>query len=165
VTDPVEIVNYDPTWPAEFERIAARAIGALGPLGVRAEHLGSTAVPGLAAKPVIDLALVIPSEDDLPEAVEALAMLGYAREGDLGVRGREAFSSPPGEQRHHLYVCVEGAPELDRMCDFRDRLRADPAAAEGYAELKRELAARHRGDRVAYAAAKTEYVARLSSDA
>jgi len=165
LTDPVEIVDYDPTWPAEFERIAARALAALGPLGIRAEHLGSTAVPGLAAKPVIDLAIVVPSGHDLPAAVDALATLGYAHEGDLGVPGREAFRCPSGERRHHLYVCVEGAAELDRMRAFRDRLRADPVEAAAYAALKREIAAQHRHDRVAYTDAKTEYVTRLSSGA
>ncbi|HVS86005.1 MAG TPA: GrpB family protein [Gaiellaceae bacterium] len=163
MTDPVEIVDYDPSWPAEFERLAERALAALGPLGVRAEHLGSTAVPGLAAKPVIDLALVIRSPDDLPGAVSVLGALGYEHEGDRGIPGLEAFAWPVGERRHHLYVCAEGAAELARMRAFRDRLRADPDEAAAYERLKRELAARHRHDRTAYTDAKTEFVTRVSS--
>ena len=163
MTDPVEIVDYDPEWPVEFERLAARALAALGPLGVGAEHVGSTAVPGLAAKPVIDLAVVIPSAAGLLAAIAALAAGGYVYEGDRGTPGLEAFLWPVGERRHHLYVCVVGAAELGRMLAFRDRLRADPAEALAYARLKRELALRHRTDRIAYTDAKTAYVTGLSS--
>ena len=149
--------------PLEFERFAARALSLLGSLGVRAEHLGSTAVPGLAAKPVIDLAVVIPAADDLPAAIAALATLGYEYEGDRGIPDLEAFKWPLGETRHHLYVCADGAAELGRMRAFRDRLRSDPAEASAYARLKRELAIRYRDDRDAYTDAKTEYVTGLRS--
>jgi GrpB-like predicted nucleotidyltransferase (UPF0157 family) len=152
-------VEYDPAWPAVFEALAAPVRDAVDNLGAEVEHVGSTAVPGLAAKPVIDMDVVVASPDDVPAAIELLSALGYVHEGDEGISGREAFRWPPGAARHHLYVVVAGsAPHLDHI-RFRDHLRADPEAAAEYAALKRELALRHRADRDAYTDAKADYVA------
>lgn len=161
--EPVEIVDYDPRWPGEFERLAARARAALGPLVLRVEHVGSTAVPGLAAKPVIDLICVIPSETGVPAAIEALAAT-YVHEPDRGVEGLVGFRWPEGERRHHLYVAWADSPELWRMLAFRDRLREAPGEARAYADLKRSLAERFRDDRRGYTYAKTEYVERVTDD-
>src|ERR1700677_1324327 len=123
--DPVLIQDYDPAWPEAFSKLAARVKAALNSLAVTVEHIGSTAVPGLAAKPIIDLDVVLASAADLPEAIRLLATIGYVHEGDLGIPGREAFRSPPGEPRHHLYLLATGAAELRRHLAFRDALRAD----------------------------------------
>ena len=157
--EPVVIADYDPQWPVLFDDIAERVRAAFvgGPL-VAIEHVGSTSVPGLAAKPVVDLDVVIASEADLTEAITRLATLGYVYEGDKGIPGRTAFLWPPGTQRHHLYVCVNGNAELRRHLAFRDHLRAKPEEARRYEALKRELAQRYRGDRVAYNDGKTEFV-------
>jgi GrpB-like predicted nucleotidyltransferase (UPF0157 family) len=153
------VVEYDPAWPSLFEALAAPVRDAVGDLGAEVEHVGSTAVPGLAAKPVIDVDVVVRSPDDVPEAIERLRGLGYVHEGDLGIVGREAFLPPPGAVRHHLYVVVAGsAPHLEHI-RFRDHLRAHPDAAAEYAELKRGLAQTHRADRDAYTAAKAGFVA------
>jgi GrpB-like predicted nucleotidyltransferase (UPF0157 family) len=156
--DPVVIADYDPSWPARFAELRNRLGAALGPLAVDIEHVGSTAVPGLAAKPIIDLDIVIATRDDLPAVIERLRPLGYDHEGDLGVPGREAFTSPPGRPPHHLYVCPAGSPALARHLAVRDLLRADPEAAGAYATLKRSLAARFRHDRVAYTDAKSAFL-------
>jgi len=152
------IREYDRTWPDHFAKLAARVNTALGHLVSRIEHIGSTAVPGLAAKPIIDFDVVLESQADLPEAIRRLAMLGYVHEGDLGIRGREAFFSPTDEARHHLYVLVAEAPELRRHIVFRDALRADPALRDAYTALKRSLAKKHSEDRVAYNAGKSAFV-------
>ena len=157
--EPVVIADYNPQWPVLFEEIAGRVRSAFagGPL-LAVEHVGSTSVPGLAAKPVIDLDVVIASEADLGEAITRLATLGYAYEGDKGIPGRSAFLWPPGTQRHHLYVCASGSAELHRHLAFRNYLLANPDAVRRYETLKRELAQRYRGDRAAYNDGKTEFV-------
>ena len=106
---PGVVVDYDPAWPATFARLRERVVEALGPLALAVEHVGSTAVPGLAAKPIVDLDVVIAHRSDLPEVVRRLRPLGYRHEGDLGVTGREAFTTPGGLPAHHLYVCAAGS--------------------------------------------------------
>jgi GrpB-like predicted nucleotidyltransferase (UPF0157 family) len=161
VADPIVIVDYDPAWPGEFERLRGRAHAATGELALRIEHVGSTAVPGLAAKPVIDLVVVV-APGDVSSAVERLQTVGYTPRGNLGVAGREAFSVPPGEARHHLYVCPADSEELRAQLAFRDRLRTDRELAAAYEALKRRLAELHRDDRPAYTEAKTDFVTRAS---
>jgi GrpB-like predicted nucleotidyltransferase (UPF0157 family) len=159
------VVEYDPAWPAVFEELAAPVRDAVDDLGADVEHVGSTAVPGLAAKPVIDIDVVVRSPDDVPEAIERLRRLGYVHEGDQGISGRAAFLWPPGAARHHLYVVVAGSPpHLDHV-RFRDYLCAHPEAAAEYAALKRELAVTHRAHRDAYTDAKAEFVAATLSRA
>jgi GrpB-like predicted nucleotidyltransferase (UPF0157 family) len=155
--DPVVIVAYDPRWPETFHALRQRIVDVLGEVAPSVEHVGSTAVPGLAAKPIIDLDVVVQLAD-LPIAIVRLATLGYAHEGERGVPGREAFRWPPGEPRHHLYVCPAGSPELRRHLLFRDYLRTHPEAAAAYAALKRDAAHRFREDRGAYTAAKDPFV-------
>jgi GrpB-like predicted nucleotidyltransferase (UPF0157 family) len=121
----VLIQDYDASWPETFSKLAARLKTALGSHVVAIEHVGSTAVPGLAAKPVIDLDIVLRSRADLRESIQLLAGIGYGHEGDLGIGGRDAFRSPPGDPRHHVYVLAAGAIELRRHLSFRDALRAD----------------------------------------
>jgi GrpB-like predicted nucleotidyltransferase (UPF0157 family) len=158
VAAPVVIVDYDPRWPGIFDILRARLAAALGALAQRIEHVGSTAVPGLAAKPVIDIDVVIASQADLPAVVAALRPLGYEHEGDLGVPGREAFTSPPGLPAHHLYACAADTPALARHLRLRDILRERPEVAAAYAALKRDLAVRFRHDRPGYTEAKTAFI-------
>jgi GrpB-like predicted nucleotidyltransferase (UPF0157 family) len=163
--EPVVIVDYDPAWPTQFEALARRAEAALGGLAERVEHVGSTAVPGLAAKPVIDLDVVVAAGGDVPEAVRRLQAIGYRHQGDLGIRGREAFRQPPDEPRHHLYVCPRESPALAAHLQFRDHVRAHPDVAREYAALKRALAHTHGADRDAYTDAKTAFVVAALRDA
>ena len=148
-------------WPVEFERLRTRAAGAVGDVTVAIEHVGSTAVPGLAAKPVIDMVVVV-EPHDLQIAVERLVAIGYLHQGNLGVEGREAFGVPEGESRHHLYVSPTDSEELRAQLAFRDRLRANRELAAKYEELKRELAVRFRDDREGYTDAKTDFVVAAS---
>ena len=154
----VHVADYDPQWPATFEQLRSRIAAALGPLALRVEHVGSTAVPQLAAKPIIDLDVVIGSRADLPAVIAALHPLGYRPQGDLGVAGREAFNNLSGAPPHHLYVCAADNCELARHLAFRDFLRTHPDTARAYGELKRSLASQFRNDRNAYTEAKTAFI-------
>ena len=155
---PVIVVDYDPQWPGVFAHLRAPIAAALGDVAQAIEHVGSTAVPGLAAKPIIDIDVLLADAGRLPEVVARLAALGYAHEGDLGVAGREAFKHAPQLAVHHLYVCVPGCAEYRRHIAFRDYLRRHPAEADAYGALKRRLAAQYRNDRAGYGTAKDAFV-------
>ncbi|HLY86147.1 MAG TPA: GrpB family protein [Gaiellaceae bacterium] len=154
---PIVVADYDPAWPALFEHFAEPLRVALP--GASVEHVGSTAVPGLAAKPIVDLDVVVGSPDDVPGAIEALAGLGYVYQGDKGVPGREAFLWPASSEPHHVYVVVAGSEPYRDHVNFRDRLLADPATAREYSALKRELAERFGDNRIGYTEEKSEFVA------
>lgn len=155
---PIIIADYEPNWPVQFEEIKAQVAERLGGLAVTVEHIGSTSVPGLAAKPIIDMVVVVRSKDDVSEGIRLLATLGYEHEGDLGVEGREAFSIPSDTPEHHLYLSASDARELKRHVAFRERLRRDSRARQDYEQLKRKLAATPDIDRTNYSLAKTEFV-------
>jgi GrpB-like predicted nucleotidyltransferase (UPF0157 family) len=158
--EPIVIEEPDPAWPALFERLAAPLRTAVADLGGGVEHVGSTAVPGLAAKPVVDIDVVVRTPQDVPGAVERLGRLGYVYQGDKGIPGREAFLWPPGAPVHHLYVVVAGSPPHRAHVQFRDLLRERSDVADAYAELKRSLAQRHGVDRLGYTEAKTAFIER-----
>lgn len=162
--EPVVVVPYDTAWPAAFERLRDRIAPALGELAVGIEHVGSTAVPGLDAKPIIDVDVVIHHAEDFAEVARRLGELGYAHLGDLGIVGREAFRATAGPPRHHLYVCAAGGAALRAHLTLRDALRADPRLAASYAALKRELAERFRDDRDSYAEGKTAFITSVLLD-
>lgn len=160
MSDPIVVCDYDPRWPERYEALRARVAAVLGDLAARIDHVGSTSVPGLAAKPTIDIIVMLRSLDDLSVAIERLAAIGYRHEGDLGISGREAFATPPGyaTHDHHLYVCHPDRPGYAEQVAFRDFLRAHPDVARAYGDLKRALAIAHRNDRRAYTEAKAEFV-------
>lgn len=138
----IEVVDYNPAWPGEFEKIQAYLQPVLAD-GVSAiEHVGSTSVPGLAAKPIIDLDLVISSMQTFESVLATLKTLGYQYDGNKGIPGREAFSyqALPGLMQHHLYVCPQDSPELKRHLKFRDYLRNHSEACIAYGNLKKQAA-------------------------
>jgi GrpB-like predicted nucleotidyltransferase (UPF0157 family) len=157
-TNPIIVVDYDSHWPATFEILRSRLAEALGGLAAAIEHIGSTAVPGLAAKPVIDIDVLLKSASGLPLVIQRLASSGYAHRGDLGIAGREAFATPPGGPAHHLYVCPPESQEYRRHLALRDYLRTHFAEAAAYSKLKRSLAVRFRDDRSAYLAGKNAFI-------
>jgi GrpB-like predicted nucleotidyltransferase (UPF0157 family) len=137
------VTEYDPDWPVRFERLREEYAGAMAAAGVPVvaiEHVGSTSVPGLAAKPVIDCDIVV-AREDAAAASQVLAGLGFTPEGDLGVPLRWAFREPERLARTHTYVCAEGALSLRNHLAVRDTLRADPDLREQYAEVKRRAGA------------------------
>jgi GrpB-like predicted nucleotidyltransferase (UPF0157 family) len=154
----VRICDYDPEWPHLFSRIECELREHVGTLAVAIEHVGSTSVPGLAAKPIIDIDIVIASAYQFPSIKERLEKFGYIHEGPLGLLGREAFRCAIDLPVHHLYVCESGARPLQEHLCFRDILRQSPELAAEYAVLKRNLAEQHRNDRDAYTEAKTGFI-------
>jgi GrpB-like predicted nucleotidyltransferase (UPF0157 family) len=138
---PIVLAEYDPSWPAVFEREAARIGAALGSRALLVEHAGSTAVPGLAAKPIVDVVLAVADSADEPAYVPALEAAGYVlRIREPGWHEHRMLKGPDGDVNLHVFTA--GSPEIDRMLAFRDRLRADPGALRRYEAAKRELAAR-----------------------
>jgi GrpB-like predicted nucleotidyltransferase (UPF0157 family) len=163
--EPVVVVDYDPEWPWLFKRLRERVLRALGGLDATVEHIGSTAVPGLAAKPVVDVDVVVQRAEDVTLAVERLAAIGYVHQGDKGVPGREAFRWPEGEPHHHLYVVVAASAAHRRHVLIRDWLLTHPDDAQAYGELKKELAERFRHDRAGYTEAKDAFTDRIMAGA
>jgi GrpB-like predicted nucleotidyltransferase (UPF0157 family) len=154
----VELKAYDPEWPRTFERIRARVWPAVQHAAMSLEHVGSTSVPGLRAKPVIDACIVVASRRDIPHVVKALATIGFVHRGDLGVPYREAFKPPPALPKHHLYASHRGSLSLKNHLGLRDYLRAHPNAAREYGDLKEALARRFPEDIDSYIAGKTEFI-------
>ncbi len=153
----VIVVDYDPAWPAVFDALRVAIRAALGHLAASIEHVGSTSVPGLAAKPVIDLDVVVAGAD-VATAIARLAHVGYVHRGDLGIVGREAFWSPAGSPAHHLYVCPADSVALANHLAVRDHLRAHPEAARAYGELKKRLARLHARDIDGYVEGKSAFL-------
>ena len=158
--EPIEVVDYDAAWPAEYERLRERVTEALGGLVRRVEHVGSTAVPGLAAKPVVDL-YAVAEAGALDEAIARLEAIGYIHEGELGVPGRAGFAWPSGERRHHLYLCAPDHEGLEELIRLRDYLRGHPADVAEYGDLKKVLAKEHQDDREAYHRGKSAFIERI----
>jgi GrpB-like predicted nucleotidyltransferase (UPF0157 family) len=154
----ITIQEYDPQWPAHFEEIRRPIAAALDGLAETIEHVGSTAVPGLAGKAIVDLDVLLKSGIELPDVIDRLHPLGYRYQGDLGIIGREAFSGPAGVFPHHLYVCRPDSDEFRRHLAFRNYLRSHLDAVAEYAALKRDLAAKYGSDREEYARAKSHFV-------
>lgn len=157
VSGPIELVDYDPAWPGLFEREAERIRAVLGERAVLLEHTGSTSVPGLAAKPIIDITLAVPDSADEEAYVPALEAAGYVlriREPDW--YEHRVFKGP--DKNVNLHVFSDGCPEIDRMVRFRDWLRTDQADRELYERTKRELAAGEWKYVQDYADAKTAVV-------
>ncbi|MBR6596283.1 MAG: GrpB family protein [Oscillospiraceae bacterium] len=162
-TKRVTVTPYNPHWPDDFEAIRRELAAGLGELIVDIHHVGSTSVPGLSSKPIIDIDVEIKDYSVFPEAVARLQMLGYAHEGDLGIPQREAFcyAGKAHLRKHHLYVCPADSEELRRHITFRDHLRRNPEDAAAYGAVK-EKAARLYPDSIDdYMKFKSEIICKL----
>ena len=156
------VCAYDPDWPLQFDRLRQRALNVLGGVPLSVEHVGSTAVPGLAGKPVIDIDVVVSSPECVSVALDRLATVGYALKGRgdvvASVSGLTATRWPPGERRHHLYIVIAGSRIHRERLAFRDYLRAHPEQAQRYGDLKRRAAEDAGGSWERYAQIKQGYV-------
>jgi GrpB-like predicted nucleotidyltransferase (UPF0157 family) len=158
----VRIVAYDPIWAESAAAETARIGAALGETARRIDHVGSTAVPGLAAKPIVDLQVSVAAIRPLSIYVVPLENLGYLFAPDPDSPDFHFFGLPAERPRtHHLHVCELGGEDERRHLAVRDYLRAHPEEAVRYAALKYELVSRHPGDRLAYIEGKADYVAAL----
>ncbi|WP_422485694.1 GrpB family protein [Gudongella sp. DL1XJH-153] len=137
-TKNVMVVPYDPKWKNEFERLKSYLKNAIGGMSIEIEHVGSTSVEGLWAKPIIDIDIVIEKQDDFERVKDRLEKLGYYHEGDLGIKGREAFGYDEKDEfiKHHLYVCHKDSQQLKNHIKFRNYLRQNKEDRDRYSEVK-----------------------------
>jgi len=159
-TKHVVVVPYDPQWSLEFLKIKNKLEPILGNCIVAIEHVGSTAVNGLAAKPIIDIDIIIESYSVFEIVKTRLAISGYVHEGDLGIKDREAFKyqNKPELMTHHLYVCPQDSAELKRHLLFRQYLTTHDRERDAYGELKLELAKRFPYDIESYMEGKNHFI-------
>lgn len=156
--DPIEIVDYQPEWADVFADLGGMLRDALGDVAVRIDHIGSTAVRGLAAKPVVDVQVSVRSFEPLDAYRAPLEGLGYAYRADHPERTKRYFREPPGRRRTHLHVRQLGSFSQQFPLLFRDYLRNHPAAAAEYATVKYRLAERFRHDRERYVEGKNPII-------
>jgi GrpB-like predicted nucleotidyltransferase (UPF0157 family) len=157
----VELVAHDPTWAAAAQAEAEQLAAVFGANHRDVQHIGSTAIAGLKAKPTIDLLPRVHSLSVLDRQAEAITALGYQWRGELGIPGRRFFmrDDPATEQRlFNFHAFEHGAAEIDRHLAFRDYLRAHPHEARAYEQEKERAAAPHPDDLLAYNAAKSEWI-------
>lgn len=160
------VVECDPAWPREFESLTGVLAEALGSFALAIHHIGSTAIPGMIAKPTLDIDVELAPNAKLEDATAVLASIGYDYEGDLGIVDRHAYRAMSDavplclhRQRwphHHLYVCPHGSRELERHLKFRDSLRNSDALRQEYIQIKRDTLRRAKGDRRVYADEKAQ---------
>lgn len=153
----IEVAVYDERWSARFAEWRSRLAAALGAAAVRIEHVGSTAVPGLVAKPIVDIQISVADTED--EAMYVPAVEGAGAQLRARDPGHRYFRPPADRPREvHVHVCEVGSAWERNHLLFRDYLRAHPAARDAYAELKRELSQRYPDDRLAYTDAKSAFI-------
>ncbi|GHO45257.1 hypothetical protein KSX_34200 [Ktedonospora formicarum] len=154
-------MSYDVSWPHVFEKERTLIEGVIGAYAEEIQHIGSTSIPGLSAKPIIDILVIVRSLDLVAECVGPLEALDYMYRGENGIPERHYFVKPHGvssfEHLFHLHM-IERTSEQMRMVRFRDYLIAHPEARQAYQELKIDLAARYGSDRVGYTDAKADFV-------
>ena len=141
-TRKVIVLPYDVAWQSAFEKIKGEIEESIGGLIIGIEHVGSTSIEGMSAKPCIDIDVIIKDYSIFDEIVRRLGAIGYIHEGDLGIKDREAFKYSGKEhlKMHHLYVCPQYSEELHRHITFRDFLRSNPEAVKKYSLIKEKAA-------------------------
>ena len=161
---PIDVVPYSARWRVEFDLVAGDLRTALvGVSSATVEHVGSTSVPGLASKPVLDIDVVV-DESDVPAAVAALESVGYVHRGNLGVSGREAFIAPDDEPRRHVYVCQAGTLNVRNHLAVRDVLRSRDDLRDEYAAVKLALASAAGMDIDTYIARKSAVLQKVLAE-
>lgn len=159
----IEVVEYDPSWPELFEAEAGQVEQALGCNCIAIHHIGSTSIPGLSAKPVIDILPVVRDIQQVDKATHAMESLGYEAKGENGMAFRRFFQKGKNLRTHHVHVYQEGDPEISRYLKFRDWMCSHPSDAENYSKLKQELAKKFPHDILRYCNGKDAFVASIDT--
>jgi GrpB-like predicted nucleotidyltransferase (UPF0157 family) len=154
MSDPITVVAYDPAWPEIFRQLGAQLRAALGGVALRIDHIGSTAVPGLAAKPIVDVQISVVRLKPVEPFRSPLEAAGFRYRAANTERTKRYFRERPGQRRTHIHVRRAGSFSEQFPLLFRDFLRADPAPALDYGQRKQALAARFTNDRPGYLEAK-----------
>ena len=154
----IELLPHNPEWISFYEQIKKTVWPQVQEFSVSIEHVGSTSIPGLVAKPVVDMVVIVNSEANSKKAIQALTKLGYEHRGDLGIKGREAFRKPPHLAKHHLYVVMEGSVSLKNHLLFKKHMLENQQARIQYSELKKSLAEKYSNDIDSYCFGKTSFI-------
>lgn len=156
----VRLVDHEPSWAAAYEKEAAALRECLGRVVACTHHIGSTAIPGIFAKPILDILVEVTDLDAVDAHNHTMAVAGYEAMGEYGIPGRRYFRkhNARGERSHHVHVFAAGTDQVRRHVAFRDLLRADPILAAEYSDLKRRLAREHPDDSRRYTDGKTAFI-------
>ncbi|WP_113625981.1 GrpB family protein [Pectobacterium peruviense] len=154
----ITVVDYDPHWATNYATAARVLAQALGEVAVRVHHIGSTAVPGLPAKPVIDMLLEVVSLSGLDTLDQVMVDLGYRPRGENGMAGRRYYTKGGDERTHHLHAFIVGDAHIQRHLAFRDYLRANPSVCAEYAAIKRAAALACDNDSAVYSQLKNAFI-------
>lgn len=154
---PIIVQDYQPHWAEDFQAIRAVLWPDIKHLANAMEHVGSTSVVGLAAKPIIDIDIIIEDLSTQADVIAILAQHGYKHRGDLGIEGRQAFAHQH-DIAHNLYVCLQGCAALNNHLRLRDHLRTHSTDCKAYGALKKQLAVQHAEDIDAYVEGKTDFI-------
>lgn len=163
----ISVVPHDPLWAAEFEKAAADVVAALGPAVLSVHHIGSTSVPGIHAKPVIDMLAVVTDVTAVDRRSAEMERLGYEGLEEFGIDGRRYFrrDDPSGRRTHQIHAFADGSRHVTRHLAFREFMRAHPDLAEQYGALKQRLAEAHPTDLDAYQAGKNAFIQEMEARA
>lgn len=157
---------HNPAWIEQYKAEAAQLTAVFQPILIAMHHIGSTAVPGIKAKPIIDIMIVVTEITAVDALVQSMAVLGYISKGENGIPGRHYFRKGSDEHHtHHIHVYGENHPEIARHLDFRDYLRHHPDAAAAYSQLKETLAQQYVADVSQYTNSKTAFIREIESKA
>ncbi len=155
----VELKTHDPEWLRQFEAEAERLMAVFQPNLIAIHHIGSTAVPGIKAKPIIDIMVVVHDIEQVDAANEAMSQLGYIAKGENGINGRRYFrKGSDTHHTHHIHTFQDDHPEIARHLNFRDYLIAHPDVAQAYSRLKEELAQKYVTEPPLYTNSKTDFI-------
>jgi GrpB-like predicted nucleotidyltransferase (UPF0157 family) len=161
----VEQVPHDPAWDSAFQCEALKLREILGDEIVTVHHIGSTSIPGITAKPIIDILVEARKIDDIDRYNESMALIGYQARGEFGLPGRRFFVKGVPKRTHHVHMFQAGSPEIGRHLDFRDYMIAHPGDAREYGELKQKLAIQYKGDIEGYCDGKDAFVKEMEKKA
>ena len=154
----IEIVDYDDNWPESFQKIKQRIWPLVSEYSLSMEHIGSTSVKGLSAKPIIDIDIIIENTNNLKVITTILEKIDYKFMGDLGIEGRYAFKCIKSAVRHNLYVCLMNCTALNNHLILREHLRINANDRKLYSDLKKELAYKFQNDIDGYIDGKTDFI-------
>lgn len=154
----IHISEYKEAWPHQFEKLKEKLWHPISKFAISMEHVGSTSVPNLCAKPIIDVDIVVIDIERMKAITHILCQNGYQHMGNLGIPGREMFRCNKPEFPHHLYVCLQDSPAFQNHILFRNHLRSHPDDCQKYAQLKKNLAKKFPEDMKSYVEGKTSFV-------
>lgn len=157
----IELLPHNPEWKEFFQEVKNKVWPHVQDFACSMEHVGSTSIPGLIAKPVVDMVIIVGSEENSKKAIQALTKLGYEHRGDLGIHGREAFRRPPGTSKHHLYVVLDDSVSLKNHLLFKKYMLENHAGRQQYSELKKNLAEKYANDIDQYCIGKTGFIVNI----